>query len=85
MTTAKALPNRSIEEVHEIVSEAYDRALTVLRDNRDKLDVLAERLIEVETIGRDEFLELMGEPPAPEPSNQQPSPPRMSPRQGLMR
>jgi cell division protease FtsH len=71
------------EEVHEIVSEAYARALTVLRDNRDKLDLLAERLIEVETIGRDEFLELLGESPAPEPDNQQQRPPRTSPRHGL--
>jgi cell division protease FtsH len=71
------------EEVHEIVSEAYARALTVLRDNRDKLDLLAERLIEVETIGRDEFLELLGESPAPEPDNQQQRPPRTLPRHGL--
>ncbi len=52
------------EEVHNIVSKAYTQALQVLRENRDKLDALAERLIEVETIGREEFLELMGEPPS---------------------
>ncbi|MCZ7538763.1 MAG: ATP-dependent zinc metalloprotease FtsH [Anaerolineae bacterium] len=54
------------QEVHAIVSEAYERALHVLRANRDKLDAVAERLIEVETIGREEFLALMGEPPEPE-------------------
>ncbi len=54
------------EEVHAIVSEAYDNALTVLRANRDKLDAVAQRLIEVETLGREEFLALMGEPPEPE-------------------
>ncbi len=52
------------EEVHKIISTAYERALNVLRENRDKLDLVAQRLIEVETIGREEFLELMGEPPA---------------------
>ncbi len=51
------------EEVHKIISTAYERALNVLRENRDTLDIVAQRLIEVETIGRDEFLELMGEPP----------------------
>ncbi|MEP0762817.1 MAG: ATP-dependent zinc metalloprotease FtsH [Chloroflexota bacterium] len=51
------------QEVHAIVSEAYERALHVLRANRDKLDAVAQRLIEVETIGREEFLALMGEPP----------------------
>lgn len=52
------------QEVHEIVSTAYQRTLEVLRENRDKLDALAERLMEVETIGREEFLEVMGERPA---------------------
>jgi cell division protease FtsH len=47
------------EEVHQIVSSAYERAVTVLQENRDKLDLLAQRLIEVETIGQEEFLELM--------------------------
>lgn len=63
------------EEVHGIVSAAYDKALTVLRDNRDKLDALANRLIEVETIGREEFLELMGEPPEQESMSTPPAPP----------
>jgi cell division protease FtsH len=51
------------EEVHTFVSTAYDRALEVLRNNRDRLDTVAQRLIEVETISREEFLALMGEPP----------------------
>jgi len=47
------------EEVHEIVSTAYTRAMNVLQENRDKLDLLAQRLMEVETIGQEEFIELM--------------------------
>jgi cell division protease FtsH len=66
------------EEVHDIVSKAYERALKVLHDNRDKLDAVAKRLIEVETIGREEFLELMGEPKPPEPSRDKPSEPKAS-------
>jgi cell division protease FtsH len=51
------------EEVHSLVSTAYENALRVLRDNRDTLDAVAQRLIEVETISREEFLALMGDPP----------------------
>jgi cell division protease FtsH len=71
------------EEVHEIVSKAYETALTVLRENRDLLDTVANRLIEVETIGREEFLELMGEPPAPEPTST-PSAPSSSARRSSL-
>jgi len=67
------------QEVHAIVSTAYDRARQVLRDNRDKLDALALRLIEVETIGRDEFLEIMGEPKPPIPP-EEPSEPTAASR-----
>jgi len=62
------------EEVHTIVSTAYERALGVLRENREKLDALAERLIEVETVGREEFLEVMGERPSG-PASEPPSEP----------
>jgi cell division protease FtsH len=52
------------EEVKKIVDEAYDRARQVLTDKREALDAVANRLIEVETIDYDEFLNLMGEPNA---------------------
>lgn len=62
------------EEVHNIVSEQYDLALKVLTDHRDKLDLVAERLLEVETLGREEFLELVGEnPPYTPPASDSPS------------
>ncbi len=70
------------EEVHRIVLEAYETALTTLRDNRDKLDRLAERLVEVETIGREEFLELMGEAQPSRPAHA-PKPPAPPVRHGL--
>jgi cell division protease FtsH len=37
-------------EVRRIVEECYDRAETLLRENRDKLDALAEALLERETL-----------------------------------
>ena len=48
------------EEVHRLVSEAYARANQILTEYRDKLELITNRLLEVETINREEFLELMG-------------------------
>ncbi len=50
------------EEVKKIVDEAYDRARSILVENREKLEMVAQRLLEVETIDYEEFLQLMGEP-----------------------
>jgi cell division protease FtsH len=43
------------QEVRTIVSESYERAKTILTEYRDKLDAVAERLLEVETMSREEF------------------------------
>ncbi|NMC80012.1 MAG: ATP-dependent zinc metalloprotease FtsH, partial [Chloroflexi bacterium] len=42
-------------EVQMLVNTAYQKAKSVLLEYRDKLDTVAQRLLEVETIGRDEF------------------------------
>jgi cell division protease FtsH len=42
-------------EVRRLVSEAYDEARRILNEYRDKLDAVAQRLLEVETISREEF------------------------------
>ncbi len=47
------------EEVHQLVTEAHQRALQVLREHRDKLELLAKRLLEVETVSGSEFYALM--------------------------
>jgi cell division protease FtsH len=52
------------EEVRRLVSEAYDKAREILREHRDKLDAVANRLLEVETISREEF-EKIFPPPTP--------------------
>jgi cell division protease FtsH len=54
------------EEVKRIVTQAYDQALTILRDHRDKLELVAHRLLEVETVGRAEFEQLMKTGTTPE-------------------
>ncbi|MBU1879432.1 MAG: ATP-dependent metallopeptidase FtsH/Yme1/Tma family protein, partial [Chloroflexi bacterium] len=51
-------------EVQSLVREAYDRATETLTTNRDKLELLARRLIEHETLEEDEFLAVLSEPTA---------------------
>ncbi|MBA3530477.1 MAG: ATP-dependent zinc metalloprotease FtsH [Ardenticatenales bacterium] len=47
------------EEVKQLVVGAYECALGLLRANRDKLELLAQRLLEVETVDRSDFERLM--------------------------
>jgi len=49
------------EEIKRIVDEGYKRALGILRANRKKLDLLAKKLLEKETIEGEEFQKLMKE------------------------
>ena len=46
-------------EVHRLLEECYDRAKTILRENRDKLELLVEYLLKMDTVNRAEFLSLM--------------------------
>ena len=47
------------EEVHRLLEECYDRAKTILRENRDKLELLVTYLLKMDTVNRAEFLSLM--------------------------
>jgi cell division protease FtsH len=51
------------EEVRQIVLETYERAKKLLSEQKEKLDKLAQRLIEKETIDIDEATELLGMAP----------------------
>ena len=46
-------------EVRRLVHEAHDRALKVITEHRDKLEFLAQRLLEIETIDYTEFTAIM--------------------------
>ena len=47
------------EEVKSIVAEAYQRCETILQEQRDKLDAVAEYLLEHETMEREDFLRVV--------------------------
>ncbi|MBE2198088.1 MAG: ATP-dependent zinc metalloprotease FtsH [Anaerolinea sp.] len=60
---------RSIdEEVRRILQENYGRSLSIIRENRHKMERLATALMEVETLDRTEFERLMNEEMVLEPA-----------------
>lgn len=56
---SEAVAEEIDSEVRSLITHAYDEAKHLLSENRTKLDILAQRLLEVETIDSDEFLALM--------------------------
>ena len=46
-------------EVKRIIDEAFEKARTVLTENRKLLDIIAKRLVEVETIEREEYEQIL--------------------------
>ena len=46
-------------EVRKIIDGAYKKAEKILKDHRKTLNAIAERLIEVETLEREEFEQLL--------------------------
>jgi cell division protease FtsH len=60
------------EEVRQLVESSYERATMLLEQHRDKLDLLAEALLERETLTREEFLALMEGRELPEPQPEEP-------------
>ena len=49
-------------EVRTLIAHAYDRARAILKEYRDRLDAIAQRLIEVETLDAVEFERLFPSP-----------------------
>jgi cell division protease FtsH len=56
------------DSVRSLLKDNYERALTLIRDNRDRMVKLAQTLIEVETLDREAFEKLMSEPMDAEPA-----------------
>ncbi|MEJ2563140.1 MAG: cell division protein FtsH, partial [Anaerolineales bacterium] len=56
------------DEVRQLVQEAHLRARDILTKYRDQLETIAQRLIEVETLDRDEFARMFAEPVQPKNS-----------------
>jgi cell division protease FtsH len=61
---SEAVAEQIDREVRKLVNDAYDRAREILREHRQVLDLIADRLLEVETISREEFERLFPAPVA---------------------
>ncbi len=61
---SEAVAEQIDREVRKLVNEAYERSRMILREHREMLDTIAERLLEVETISREEFERLFPSPVA---------------------
>jgi cell division protease FtsH len=64
---SEAVAEQIDQQVRTLVNEAHEQARQILVEYRTKLDEVAERLLEVETISRDEF-ESIFPPPVPKKS-----------------
>jgi len=68
---SEAVAEQIDAEVRRLVNEAYQQARSILQKYRDKLDAVAQRLLEVETISREEFEKIF---PPPVPKRATPKP-----------
>jgi cell division protease FtsH len=56
-------------EVHRIIDESHEEAKRLLVQHRRALDALVAALLQRETLGEQEILQVTGLPPAPELEN----------------
>jgi cell division protease FtsH len=63
---SEAVAEQIDKEVRSLVNDAYTKAKNILLQYRDALDIIARKLLEVETLSREEFEELF---PPPIPKN----------------
>ncbi|HJW28247.1 MAG TPA: cell division protein FtsH, partial [Saprospiraceae bacterium] len=61
---SEAVAEQIDKEVRSLVNDAYERAKKILLQYRDALDTIARKLLEVETLSREEF-EALFPPPIP--------------------
>ena len=59
---SEAIAEQIDQEVKKLVSTAYAEAKRLLTKYRSKLDKIAEKLLEVETLSREEFLKIFPTP-----------------------
>lgn len=64
---SEAVAEQIDSEVRHLIDDAYDRAIKTLKQHRKQLDAVAKKLLEVETLTREEF-EKIFPPPHPKTS-----------------
>ena len=64
---SEAVAEQIDKEVRKLVDEAYGQAIDILKEYREKLDAIANKLLEVESLTREDF-EKIFPPPVPKKS-----------------
>ena len=64
LTISDKLQEKVDNEVVKFLKKGEERAMELITKNRSKLDAISERLLEIETVDSDEFVEIMGVPKA---------------------
>jgi cell division protease FtsH len=59
---SEEVARRIDREVRRLINEAHERARAILTQHRERVEALARRLLEVETVNADEFVKLMNAP-----------------------
>ena len=54
-----AIAEKIDQQVREIIDESYERAEQIITEHRDKLELVAKTLLEIETLEADEFVALI--------------------------
>lgn len=68
-----AIAEQIDQEVRQIIDTQYERARAILEENRDKLELVAQQLLEVESLEAEEFVALMeGQDPQTSPPGNTP-------------
>ena len=62
-------------ETQSFINKCYDRALTILTENRDKLELIASKLLEIETLDAEQIESLFHKGVMPERPVESPEPP----------
>jgi cell division protease FtsH len=57
---SEAVAQEIDNEVRSLVAWAYDESRRLINENREKLEAVAQKLLEIETLDAEEFLALMG-------------------------
>jgi cell division protease FtsH len=60
-------------EIRRILTQAHDKAREILTNNRDKLETVTRRLLEIEVMEGSELRRLLGIDAPPSPSDAQPA------------
>ncbi len=75
-TLSPETSERVEQEITRIITEQYDRARKIVEDNRDKLEVMTQKLLEWETLEADQIEQIMkGEEPRQPEEDKTPSSP----------